>query len=365
MEKDGASSKSSDLGLMKQLNAFRTQNLTPTNISLYASFTLTFILFLVLVGIGTRGLHSVMVSLAIGLTSFFIFRYSIQNFIYSKIKIIYKIIYTHKAQKLDDAVQKHIDKNDPLQSVYNQVNQWSNDKSDKIVALEQMEEYRKEFIGNVSHELKTPIFNIQGYIYTILDGAIEDRELTIKFLNKAAKSADRLESLVADLMTISQLESQAVELDFSRFDLVDQIKDIFDSLEMRAKNNSIKLTFKRNIPQCIVEADKKKIRQVLVNLIDNSIKYGRDGGVTAVNIFDMDDIFLVEVSDDGEGIEERHLSRLFERFYRIDKARSREHGGTGLGLAIVKHIIEAHDQTINVRSSVGLGSTFGFTLKKA
>ena len=210
LEKDGASSKSSDLGLMKQLNAFRTQNLTPTNISLYASFTLTFILFLVLVGIGTRGLYRVMVSLAIRLTSFFIFRYSIQNFIYSKIKIIYKIIYTHKAQKLDDAVQKHIDKNDPLQSVYNQVNQWSNDKSDKIVALEQMEEYRKEFIGNVSHELKTPIFNIQGYIYTILDGAIEDRELTIKFLNKAAKSADRLESLVADLMTISLVNRPVV-----------------------------------------------------------------------------------------------------------------------------------------------------------
>ncbi len=229
-----------------------------------------------------------------------------------------------------------------------------------------METYRKEFLGNVSHELKTPIFNIQGYIHSLLDGELDDKELTRHFLNKAAKSADRMEHLVNDLLAISELESGSDKLDLETFDVYELIQDIIEALEFKAREKDITLGFKVGCnPPFFVRADKKKIRQVFVNLITNSIKYGKPSTQTLIGLYDMDKNYLIEVSDHGIGIEEEHLSRLFERFYRVDKARARDEGGTGLGLAIVKHIIEAHNQTINVRSTPGVGSTFGVTLSKA
>jgi two-component system phosphate regulon sensor histidine kinase PhoR len=228
-----------------------------------------------------------------------------------------------------------------------------------------MERYRKEFLGNVSHELKTPIFNIQGYINTLLDGAWEDQEVLIHFLKKAAKSTDRIASLVEDLESISQLESGFLTMEMEIFDINDLIHDIFDSLDFRAAEKNIRLDFKEGCDTpFIVEADKDRVRQVIINLLVNSIKYGKENGYTLIGLYDMDENILIEVTDNGIGIEEEHLPRLFERFYRVDKSRSRDEGGTGLGLSIVKHIIEAHDQTINVRSTKGVGTTFAFTLKK-
>jgi two-component system phosphate regulon sensor histidine kinase PhoR len=229
-------------------------------------------------------------------------------------------------------------------------------------------EFRKEFLGNVSHELKTPIFNIQGYIHTLLDGAIDDQDVNKSFLGKAARSADRLSDLVADLLEISQLESGELMMEPERFDINALVKDVYEQFEVKAKDRGISLLIKDgcNSP-FYVFADRYRIRQVLVNLFINSIKYGNEFGTTTAAYYDMDENILIEVADNGNGISQEHLPRIFERFYRVDKSRAREAGlgGTGLGLAIVKHIIEAHQQTVNVRSTEGKGTTFGFTLQKA
>jgi two-component system phosphate regulon sensor histidine kinase PhoR len=296
--------------------------------------------------------------------SFFLFFYTLEFFIYRKIKLIYKTIHSLKTQKYD-AILKNFDwDKDPISEMNKEVIKWARDNKMEIEQLKKLADFRKEFLGNVSHELKTPIFNIQGYIHTLIDGAINDPEVNIRFLNKAAKSADRLSDLVADLLAISQLESGELTMEMERFDIHALVKDVYEQLG----NNKVNLLIKEgcNIP-FYVKADKYRIRQVLVNLILNSIKYGKQDGTTTAAFYDMDENILIEIADNGQGIEQNHLNRVFERFYRIDKSRTREReeGGTGLGLAIVKHIIEAHKQTINVRSNVGVGTTFGFTLQKA
>jgi two-component system phosphate regulon sensor histidine kinase PhoR len=277
---------------------------------------------------------------------------------------VYKNIHSLKVRKLDPKISD-INMLDPINEMEREVRDWAADKTSEIEQLRTMERYRKEFLGNVSHELKTPIFNIQGYVNTLIDGAWEDPEVLIHFLKKAAKSTDRIASLVDDLEAISQLESGFLTMEMEVFDINDLIHDIFDSLDFRAKEKNIILSIKDgcDVP-FIVEADKDRIRQVIINLIVNSIKYGRVDGHTFVGLYDMDENILIEITDDGIGIDEEHLPRLFERFYRVDKSRSRDGGGTGLGLSIVKHIIEAHDQTINVRSTKEVGTTFAFTLKK-
>lgn len=290
---------------------------------------------------------------------------AVKHFIYRKIKLIYKIIYTLKSSKFNQVVSDKLSE-DPLGEVMREVQSWAREKGGEMDQVQVMETYRKEFLGNVSHELKTPIFNIQGYIHSLLDGELDDKELTRHFLNKAAKSADRMEHLVKDLLSISELESGTDKIDLETFEIYELIQDIIESLEFKAREKDISLGFKQGCnPPFFVRADKKKIRQVFVNLVTNSIKYGKPGTQTLIGLYDMDYNYLIEVSDHGIGIEEEHLSRLFERFYRVDKARARDEGGTGLGLAIVKHIIEAHNQTINVRSTPGIGSTFGVTLSKA
>lgn len=340
------------------------KNPTPRSIALFTSVLISLLVGFFSFFIIDNKLQLLGVVVLIFVASYFLFLYSIEVFIYRKIKLVYKNIHSLKIRK-NDLKTPEFNMSDPINEMDKDVRDWATDKSAEIESLRTMEKYRKEFLGNVSHELKTPIFNIQGYINTLLDGALEDPEVLVHFLKKAAKSTDRIASLVEDLEAISQLESGFLTIEFEIFDINDLIRDIFDSLEFRASEKKITLDFKEgcDVP-FIVEADKDRIRQVVVNLIVNSIKYGREGGHTLVGLYDMDENILVEVSDNGIGIDEEHLPRLFERFYRVDKSRSRDEGGTGLGLSIVKHIMEVHEQGINVRSSKGLGTTFGFTLKK-
>lgn len=341
------------------------KNPTPRSISFYSSLSLSLIVGLVLYLISLDIYDSLIIVGVTFIFSYFIFLYAIEIFIYRKIKLVYKNIHSLKVRRLDPK-PSDFDMSDPINEMEKEVRGWAEDESKEIEQLRTMERYRKEFLGNVSHELKTPIFNIQGYINTLLDGAIDDPEVTIRFLKKAAKSTDRIASLVEDLESISQLESGFMTMELEEFDINELIHDVFESLSMRAAEKNARIDFKEgcDVP-FMVEADKDRIRQVIVNLLVNSIKYGKENGYTLIGLYDMDENVLVEVTDNGIGIEEEHLPRLFERFYRVDKSRSRDAGGTGLGLAIVKHIIEAHNQTINVRSTKGIGTTFGFTLKKA
>lgn len=297
-------------------------------------------------------------------SAFIIFSFFIENFIYKKIKVIYKNINDLKAGKGSRNI--NLDFNtDLLGKVDSEVQEWAEIKAREIEVLKKAEQYRKEFIGNVSHELKTPVFAIQGYIETLLDGGLEDETINHSYLYKASQNVERLQTIIDDLLIISKLESNEVPLEIEKFDLVELIKEVFESLEVQAEIQDITLSLKQGHDKTtMVLADKSRIQQVLTNLITNSIKYGKEGGKTAIGIYDMDENYLVEVSDDGIGIAKEHLPRLFERFYRVDKHRSREVGGSGIGLAIVKHIVEAHGQTINVRSTPDVGTTFGFTIKK-
>jgi len=240
------------------------------------------------------------------------------------------------------------------------------DSQTEIETLKEAAQYRKEFLGNVSHELKTPIFNIQGYLHTLLDGGLDDPEVNRKYLLKASENLERLTNIVHDLEIISQIESNALTLDFTRLDIRDLIEEVINELSLKAELKGIHLKFSvGSDTAAFVRADRDSLRQVVTNLISNSIRYGKQDGETSVAVYQTQDKVTVEVADNGIGIAEEHLPRIFERFYRVDKSRSRELGGTGLGLSIVKHILEAHGQTIHVKSKPGEGSVFSFTLKRA
>jgi two-component system phosphate regulon sensor histidine kinase PhoR len=241
---------------------------------------------------------------------------------------------------------------------------WADDRKNEIERLKKLEVYRKEFLGNVSHELKTPIFNIQGYVLTLLDGGLEDETINRDYLMRAEKSVDRMITIIDDLEAISQLETGELQIEPERFDIAAMAKDVFEAEEMKATGKGIILAMPDEIKPVFVFADRFRVRQVITNLVVNSVKYGKEYGETKIRFYDVGDNILIEIADNGIGIGKEHLSRLFERFYRVDKSRSREQGGTGLGLAIVKHIIEAHTQTINVMSTEGVGTVFSFTLKK-
>jgi two-component system phosphate regulon sensor histidine kinase PhoR len=286
----------------------------------------------------------------------------INRFIDEKIKPIYKTIHSFKPSTINASESNA----DIISQVNNEVAAWIEGRTREIQELRKLEKYRKEFLGNVSHELKTPIFNIQGYILTLLDGGIDDPNINLLYLKRSAKSIDRMISIIEDLEAISKLESGELELRPVTFSIYQLVTDVFDYLDIRAKEKNITLIIGKNSSRdTLVTADKPRIYQVLVNLVVNSINYGKKNGTTTVRFYDMDNLILVEVKDDGVGIESKELPRVFERFYRIDKSRSRDQGGTGLGLAIVKHIIEAHHQTINVSSQPGVGTSFTFTLEKA
>ncbi|MCY1507576.1 Adaptive-response sensory-kinase SasA [compost metagenome] len=299
-------------------------------------------------------------------TSFLVFYYLLEKYIYAKIKLIYKLIHNLKLGKdLKEALGEYVSA-DPINDVEQEVKEWAGQKKKEIELLKKQEQFRREFLSNVSHEFKTPLFAIQGYIETLQDCLTDDPEMALKFLKKAENNIERLSYLINDLDSITKLETGEMPINYEKFDFVLLAKEVMESLEDHAAENHIRLTFKEKYTApTLVSADREKVRQILINLIQNSLKYGNEKGTTAIKIFELHDQFLIEVTDDGIGIEEKHLPRLFERFYRIDSHRSRKEGGTGLGLAIVKHILEAHQQTISVRSTPNIGTTFAFTLAKA
>lgn len=305
---------------------------------------------------------NLIISILIFIISFIIIQYRIQGFLFKRFKELY--------QDLDMLDSTQINKSSistDMDSLMENIEEFAKDKKIEIEALKLKEQYRKEFIGNVAHELKTPIFTIQGYISNLLDGAMNDKELLNKYLKRTDNSVERLSYIIKDLDLITQLESSTMNLNISSFNMIDLIFNIFDHLEIKSSKRNIKLVFdKKYNNEILVSADKERIGQVITNLLVNSINYGRDKGTTEVSINDLTkEKLIVRVTDNGEGISEEHLPRLFERFYRVDISRSRKHGGSGLGLAIVKHIIDAHNENIYINSKGGVGSEFSFTLQKS
>lgn len=284
--------------------------------------------------------------------------------IVKKITSLINTVKKFRSQSDDVLVHNEFHTNE-MSLLHSEIFAWAEERKNEIERLKKLEVYRKEFLGNVSHELKTPIFNIQGYVLTLLDGGLEDETINRDYLQRAERSIDRMITIIDDLEAISQLETGELQIEPERFDIVALAKDVVEAQELKATYKGIILTVQNDDKPVFVFADRFRIRQVMVNLVVNSIKYGKQNGETKIRIYDMGDNVSVEVVDNGLGIEDKHLPRLFERFYRVDKSRSREQGGTGLGLAIVKHIIEAHYQTISVMSTVGVGTVFSFTLKKA
>lgn len=306
--------------------------------------------------------------LAIGLLAilsfvicFFIIQYRVQKYIYRRLKKIYNDV-----SILEEASFPEDNIITDMGTLENEVQRFAERKRVEIEGLRITEGYRKEFMGNIAHELKTPLFTVQGYILTLLDGAINDKTVRNKYLQRADKGVQRLIYLVNDLDMISKLEAGDLHLDYSNFDIIEVIKNTFDLLEMKATKKSVTLTFdlEYNTP-VVVNGDQERIQQVVTNLVENSIKYGKKNGTTEVSVQDLiQNKLLIRVTDNGEGIAPEHLPRLFERFYRVDKTGNRKVGGSGLGLSIVKHIIEAHEEKIYVESENGVGSEFSFTLEK-
>ncbi|WP_421751844.1 sensor histidine kinase [Croceimicrobium sp.] len=305
-----------------------------------------------------------LLGLSLFVLAYFMIRLGVEQFVYSKVKIIYKNI--HELKIGSETEEEELARSTDLDRVTKEVSEWATQNRNEIAELRERENFRREFIGNISHELKTPIFNIQGYLLTLLDGAIDDQEINRRYLKRANKSVDRMINIIEDLEVIAALESDRVQINYESFDLTELVEGVFELLEDKAHKKHVQFKIKKELDRPLkVLADRAKIEQVLINLIGNAIKYGNENGQIEVRFFDMDKHILTEVSDDGIGIPPEDVPRIFERFYRVDKSRSRDAGGTGLGLSIVKHIIEAHKQTINVRSSENKGSTFSFTLKKS
>lgn len=293
--------------------------------------------------------------------AFLIIQYRIEFFIYKKIKKIYENVSVLSATPLNPE-QVTTD----MATLSQEVQKFAEGKKLEIEALKVRDSYRKEFMGNISHELKTPLFTVQGYIETLLDGAMKDKSVRKQYLSRAAKGVERLVYIVQDLDMITKLETGDLRLNREVFDIVELIQSVFDLLEMKAAKKNISLLFETKYAPVWIKADKERIQQVVTNLLVNSIKYGKNDGTTEVSIEEHSSKkIIIRISDNGEGIQKEHIPRLFERFYRVDKSGSRKEGGSGLGLAIVKHLLEAHKEKIFVESTYGLGSEFSFTLKKA
>ena len=309
-------------------------------------------------------INELIVSVIISFFSSAIILLAVQFFILRKLNNLIRTVQNYRSAN-DKPLIKSIQSKNEIEHLTNEIEGWAKDRKEELERLKKHEIYRKEFLGNVSHELKTPIFNIQGYVATLLDGGLEDETINRNYLVRAEKSIDRMITIIYDLEAISQLETGELQLEQERFDITLLLQDVLEAQEMKATARGIILTLLTDGKPVFVMADRFRIRQVIVNLITNSVKYGKEYGETKIKIYDIGDNISIEISDNGIGIAKEHLPRLFERFYRVDKSRSREQGGTGLGLAIVKHIIEAHNQTISVISTEGVGTSFSFTLKKA
>ncbi len=294
--------------------------------------------------------------------SFFVLQFRVEKFIYKRVKKIYDDV-----SLLDSTTLRNQPITTDMATLTQDVQKFARDKKIEIETLKVREEYRREFLGNVSHELKTPLFTVQGYLSTLLDGAMNDKTIRKKYLERAEKGVERLIHIVKDLDMITKLEAGDMNLEYSEFNIIDVVQNVFDLLEMKADEKNIMLMFDMKYTKPVmVWADQEKIQQVVTNLIMNSIKYGKENGTTEVSIEDLvNNKVIVRITDNGEGIQKQHVPRLFERFFRVDKSGARSEGGSGLGLSIVKHIIEAHHQKIYVESKYGYGSEFSFTLEKA
>ena len=344
---------------------FSTKNLTPQQLS-----AITAVIIAIPISIAIYYFHPVLfisvISLIIIFTgSYGLILFMVQSFVYRKIKLIYKLIYQTKASKREEFYYKNILPQKSIDEVRQDVESWAEQRKAEIELLKKNEVYRKEFLQNLSHELKTPIFAIQGYVDTLINGALENPEVNKKFLNSTSRNIDRLVNLVDDLDEISKLERGEQQLYKENFVIQELVKDVYESLLIKAEKKQIRLVIKKGceVPLTVF-ADKEKIRQVLINLVENAVKYGKQHGTIEASAYKIDGKrILIEISDDGNGIAEEHLGRIFERFYRTDLARSRKVGGSGLGLAICKHIVEAHHQAMHVRSAIDVGTTFGFTLE--
>jgi two-component system phosphate regulon sensor histidine kinase PhoR len=328
-------------------------------ISLFSATMLTALLYFMHT---VNWLFILLFTLSLFVFSFFVLQYRVEHFIYRRVKRIYDDI-----SLLESSPMRSKPVMTDMATLTRELEKFARDKKLEIETLKVQEEYRREFLGNVSHELKTPLFTVQGYLLTLLDGAMNDKSLRKKYLQRAEKGVERLIYIVQDLDMITKMEVGDLNLNYTRFNIVELIQNVFDLLEMKADSKSIILMFDmKYIKPIMVYADQDKIQQVVTNLVMNSIKYGREDGTTEISIEDLvNNKVIIRVKDNGEGIEQKHIPRLFERFYRVDKSGARTEGGSGLGLAIVKHIIEAHDEKIYIESNFGQGSEFSFTLEKA
>jgi two-component system phosphate regulon sensor histidine kinase PhoR len=346
---------------------------TPLNFKRTYRFALKSSLYITLFAVGILTiLHYIFLDISfkvifafgflMALFSFFVIQYRVEHFIYRRVKKIYDDV-----SLLDSTTLRSQPITTDMATLTQEVKKFASDKKLEIETLKVREEYRREFLGNVSHELKTPLFTVQGYLSTLLDGAMNDKTLRKKYLERADKGVERLIYIVEDLDMISKLEMGELNLDYSNFNIFELIQNVFDLLEMRADSKNIILMFdQRYTKRLMVSADKEKIQQVITNLIVNSIKYGKQNGTTEVSIEEfVENKIIIRITDNGEGITPNNLSRIFERFFRVDKSGSRSEGGSGLGLSIVKHIIEGHDEKIYVDSQFGKGSEFSFTLEKS
>ncbi|PCJ80721.1 MAG: two-component sensor histidine kinase [Bacteroidetes bacterium] len=303
---------------------------------------------------------SIVIGVIIEELSYLVIYKAVEKYLNHKINVLYKTI-----SKIKGGSEASFNMDDNVVELANQdVMEWAEGQIEEITLLRETDSFRKDFIGNLAHELKTPLFNIQGFILTLLEGTLDDPEINRKFLSKAEKNIDRMTSLLEDLDSISKIEAGVMTINLERVNIVELSTELADNLDRKSKDSNVQIKVK-NSSDFYVMCDVNKIQQVLSNLLVNSLNYGKDGGKTRVRFYDMGDDILIEVSDNGIGIKESDLIRIFERFYRVDKSRSRNAGGSGLGLAIVKHIIEAHGGNIHVRSTLGTGTTFSFTLPKS
>src|ERR1700761_2453415 len=342
-----------------------TQNLTPRQLSAFTALVISASVAVGIFFISASWKYGLGALVVVFTGSYLLVQLVLEKFIYRKIKLIYKFIHQTKATRKEEVYFKYILPKKSIDEVHEDVERWGNKQTEEIELLRKNEAFRKEFLQNLSHEFKTPIFAIQGYIDTLLNGAMEDAVIRKKFLENAAKNVDRLVNLMNDLDEISTLERGEQLLYKQNFVVQDLIREIFESLSIKTHSKNVRTAIKKGCESPVtVFADKEKIRMVLINLVENATKYGKLNGSIVASIYKIDEKnVLIEISDDGIGIEEEHLMRIFERFYRTDAARSRDKGGTGLGLAICKHIVEAHGQSIHVRSTPDVGTTVGFTLE--
>jgi len=296
-----------------------------------------------------------------GIFAYLVFYFLLKGFIQYRLSLIYRSIQINQPENI--TFSKSIDS--LMEDAEKNVSEWKENSAIEISKLKEQAAFRKEFLGNLAHELKTPVFSIQGYLLTLLDGGLEDPNVNRAFLERASKSTDRITGILDDLDQITRMETENLRLEIRSFDIVELLKESFETFELIGKEKNFKLNFEKSFSAKYVQADRNKMGQVFTNLISNAISYGKENGELKVSILDIEDRYLLEFKDNGPGIEPHHLSRLFERFYRVEKSRNRNEGGSGLGLAIAKHIVESHGQSIQVKSEVGVGTTFVITIEKS